>query len=204
VGNYHRLLEGKEVEAFAKGFRFAVLPEMGNQTVGHDDVFKSVLTEVTHPQLIVEHIPKRLVNSTKRLNSIGSIKGTWLVHLDIKNGRCHTFSQSHAVGVACGTTVVPETARIAAHNSRTRLTHPSLGNSHQRAWFEIVVAVDPVNYIAGYTLQPLVDGVGLSPVWFANPIGDAAAEALYHLHGIVGASAIDNNILEIGISLIEN
>src|SRR5439155_25669140 len=53
-------------------------------------------------------------------------------------------------------------------------------------------------------LQALVDGVALPGVVLAHPIREVTFVSLDDLHAPVGAAAVDDDVLEVGVVLVEH
>ena len=63
-----------------------------------------------------------------------------------------------------------------------------------------VIGIQPADDLAIGGADPLVDGVGLAFVCFRYP-SHAAAEALEHIDGVVGAAAVEHDMFDLGAGL---
>jgi hypothetical protein len=68
----------------------------------------------------------------------------------------------------------------------------------------VVVAVDVGDELAGGSSQTLVEGVGLPTVGLGDPPGEAIAIALDDLRRTVGRAPVDDDVLQIGVALVED
>ena len=79
-----------------------------------------------------------------------------------------------------------------------------LCNPNKRVWQMEVVAVQNAYNFAGAMAKALVDAVSLSGVGFAHPITQPIGIALDDAHALIGAAAIDHDVFEVRVALIEH
>ena len=80
---------------------------------------------------------------------------------------------------------------------------PRQGHPVQGARTKKIVAVEPGDHLPISQPEALVDGLGLAAVGFDNQVIQAVAVAFENVDGAVGRCAIDDDVLEVGILLVE-
>src|SRR5918994_286604 len=84
------------------------------------------------------------------------------------------------------------------------MLNEDLGHLLQGAGFEQVVGAQPAQDVAARPVEPLYQRVGLPFVWFAHPVSQLIRVLLEDLYGVVGRSTVHNDVLQVGITLIEH
>src|SRR6266404_6218815 len=67
-----------------------------------------------------------------------------------------------------------------------------------------IVAINEAEYVAGRLLKALINRMDLTPIFFTDPEGEPIFIAPNDLYRFVGAAAVDDDVLEIGIILVEH
>ena len=91
---------------------------------------------------------------------------------------------------------------IAVNEVGSRVIHESPGHRKQGAWHEHVVGVDPHHILAGGHGSARIDGIALSPIGPGMPVGDPVFILSDDLCALVGGSTVDDDVLQVGVSLV--
>src|SRR5919107_6228220 len=83
------------------------------------------------------------------------------------------------------------------------MLNEDLGHLLQGAGFEQVVGAQPAQDIAARPVEPLYQRVGLPFVWFAHPVSQSVRVPLDDLYGAVGRAAVHNQVLQVGVTLLD-
>jgi hypothetical protein len=81
---------------------------------------------------------------------------------------------------------------------------PAPAAIRQRAGVEEVVAVDVAVHVARGPREPLVDGVALPGVFLTHPPREPVGVALDDVHAVVGAAAVDDEVFQVRVALVED
>src|SRR5258708_2766458 len=84
------------------------------------------------------------------------------------------------------------------------MTFKVIGHHRERARQIEVIAVNKAEDVAGRLRDTLVNCMDLTPIFLADPERESIFIATNDLEGFIGATTVDNDVLEIGIILIEN
>src|SRR5829696_1956526 len=84
-----------------------------------------------------------------------------------------------------------------------RMLNEDLGHLLQGAGFEQVIGAQPAQDVAACPVEPLYQRVGLPFVWFAHPVNQLVRVFLDDLYGAVGRAAVHNEVLQVGVTLLD-
>ena len=84
---------------------------------------------------------------------------------------------------------------------RGRVESDTRGVSDERISTQHVVTIDPRKEKTGAHSEPAIEGGALAPVGLAYPVREPRRIFLDDIHGPVGAAAVQDEVLEIGIPL---
>ena len=167
--------------------------------LGNDDVL--ALAQQAAPQFQVHAIAHALLKQSVLFQQVAPEDGGL-----VRNGRFHhgqrapvdrgvDLAEDAVVGVG-HEQVAADDRRPAARRRRAQFA--------QRAREVQVVRVLPAHVFAGGALEALVDGMRLAPVRLAFPMGQVAFVFADDVHAAVGGAAVDDDVLQPRIPLIQH
>ena len=77
------------------------------------------------------------------------------------------------------------------------------GDLPECIFFVVIVGIDPGGYFSSGFFESFFQRIALPLVWPGHPIMYPVGVFFYDLYGIVGAAAVDDDVFQVGIMLIE-
>src|SRR5215470_5507268 len=99
---------------------------------------------------------------------------------------------------------VAEHKRVTAYPTASRMFCKMRGHGGECAGQVNIITINEGDNIPGHLLQSFVDGVHLAAVFFAHPVGKPPFVTTKDGHSLVCASAIENDVFEVRIALIQD
>ena len=90
------------------------------------------------------------------------------------------------------------------HYYRIRILLKILRYSMQCLRHQLVIAVQPVNDVAGSPAETLIDGIALPTVFFTHPVSKPVRILLNNLNRIICTAPVNDYILYVWIALIQH
>lgn len=185
----------------AKGLGFGLVVDDGG---GEGSVYGRELPPAgqSQPQVKIHGVTERLVDAANRLPRCGGEEAGGLEDV----AAVEPIGQGVALEAARGhsfddTAVRPDQAARSHPAGGFRRLPVSGGYPPQGAGQQHVVRVEPGKDLPGSLVEPLVDGVGLAAIGFADPFSEPGVVAADDIGAVVGGAAVHHQVFQMGISL---